>query len=111
MTTAERLRKEAAQRILTDQPRAVSLLSDAADELERLHALTEGDPTSIYAEAGALRGEVDGLRAENERLREAIAAHRRDTQTVDQYGTADYDYDDVNGDLWASLSETGGEGA
>ena len=31
------------------------ILAQAHDELERLHALTEGDPTSIYAEAADLR--------------------------------------------------------
>ena len=91
-------------------------------KFERLHALTEGDPTSIYAEAAALRGEVDGLRAENARLREALAAvlptfdgdcyfdHHGDCQA--------HHADKIDGrcsvvvareTLAASLSETGGE--
>lgn len=36
-----------------------------ANAVERLHRLTEGDPTSIYHEAAALRAERDALRAEN----------------------------------------------
>ncbi len=98
-------------------------LVEARAELERLRSLTEGDPTSIYAEAGALRGEVDGLRAENARLREALRETARLAQTVhDLTGhwsecpappDADcdlcHDYFAAVAALAASLSETGGE--
>ena len=90
------------------------ILAQAHDEIERLRhgPLRDDEPTRCTAgEVRQIMDEAEALEAENERLREAIATHRRDTETVDQYGTADYDYDNVNADLWASLSEAGGEGA
>ena len=55
-TLPEQLRAEVAQRIVTGRPwPASSLMIEASDEIERLHALTEGDPTSIYAETADLR--------------------------------------------------------
>lgn len=128
------------------------------DEIERLRSLTEGDPTSIYAEAADLRAwkasamsvlaawdrvftalgepgpfggskaanalaEVERLRAENERLREALREAARLALTVhdliDHWSECPAPPDAGCGEchnyyaavaaLRASLSETGGE--
>ena len=50
--------------------RAIAESREMSDEIERLTALTEGDPTSVYHELAEARREIDRLTAERDEARE-----------------------------------------